>query len=458
MSSSIVQSRMQRWPFALAYLGFSLVSIPSWSQAPQSLPAGGQASKQPPTFTASGVQGTLAPSGYSAAGAAQDTSQAMRHAADLGQEDDLFPSQVGAALSCSQASRLLAAAQAQPTSFAANHALGVFYLYHRDFSHSLLYLRRAASIEPSDLATLRELALAYVGDKQYSQAIAILSAAAAAHRTDAALARSLAMAYEASGDPRSAIAAYQRAASMDASEQSQFASGVGLVRMGAADQAASLFSAASAAYPDSARLWMGLGVAQYLQQHKESALRSLMRATELDPSYLPSYSFLPLVYGVMPAADAEIKRRLGVLVVSHPESGDAHFDYALALLKERTQSADVVPAAEVATQLKLAIEKEPDLVDAHLQLGALYADANNYAEAIEEYRKTLQLEPENPQAHYRLSQMYRRNKQVALADDELGKFKALDAALPHGGGGMSDDAIELPSMSRPAMAGKTTCP
>ena len=80
---------------------------------------------------------------------------------------------------------------------------------------------------------------------------------------------------------------------------------------------------------------MGLGIVQTLQDRKGDAAHSLLRATDLDPDYLPSYAFLAPIFGSVPAADVEIRRKLEVLVISHPESAEAHFHYARVLWKEK---------------------------------------------------------------------------------------------------------------------------
>jgi Tfp pilus assembly protein PilF len=269
------------------------------------------------------------------------------------------------------------------------------------------------------------------------------------------------MAYGASGNPQKAIAEYLRAAGMDSGEENLFACGIGLIGLGAADEAERLFTSATVAHPGSARLWMGLGIAQDLKKQTADAARSLLRAVDVDPEYLPSYSFLAAV-----AASAELdakvmaeaRERLAVLVVAHPESAVAHYDYALALWKQRALNPVAASDAEIESQLKLALEKDPSMARAHFQLGVVYADSGDYANAAAEFEQTVRLEPANAEAHYHLAQAYRRNQQAELAGEEMNRFVALHGNAANGKEGLDADVSKLvPELSRPVTR-STPCP
>ncbi len=388
--------------------------------------------KQVPTFTPSGVQGTVAPSGYSAAASAEETSQVMHRAAGQELIDASLFHVTGTIPDCAQETHLLAGLREHPQSSEINHSLGVFYLYHQDFSRSIHYLQESSRLAATGRDLSRDLALAYLGAKQYSSVIALLPQAPGGEKLDALSLRILAAAYYASGNTPQSLAAYQRAGDVDSSEETQFAVGMALVRIGATAEAAGVFHRATEAHLSSARLWMGLGIVQTLQDRKADAVHSLLRATDLDPDYLPSYSFLAGRFGSVPAANAEVRRKIEVLVVSHAESAEAHFDYAQVLWKQKLLEPASVPSAEIEAQLKLAIEKDPDEAGTHLLLGEVYADADAYPKAIEEFKQAIRLDPDDSHAHYRLAQAYRRNGQSTLADDELEKFQALSSGKSEG--------------------------
>lgn len=385
----------------------------------------GSADKHTPVFIPAGVQGTIAPSGYSAAASAEDASQVMDRVVDLGEEDLSIPISGESLPICFKESDLQAAVRTDPESFSPNHDLGVFYLSHGDISQSIRYLKLASEDRPTDINNSRALAVAYIEAKQYSDAIELLQHITEKHSNNAALLRILATAYKMSGDRSRSIAEYLRAAALDESEQNQFLSGIGLIRLAAIDEATKLFTSTTAAHPGSAKLWMGLGIAQGLQQNKAGAIRSLLQAIDHDPEYFPPYSFLTTLIGTSTNFDAQIEKRLETLLVAQPENPMAHYDYAVLLWKKRRLNANTSSSADIESQLKFAIEKDPTLARAHFQLGVVYVDSGDYGNAAKELQEAIKLKPENAEAHYRLAQVYRRDKQTALADAELQKFQIL---------------------------------
>ena len=380
---------------------------------------------KPPIFTAAGIEGTTAPTGYSTGLSREETSVVMHSVDNLDHEllSGFVPEQ--GAQNCSQEPELLKAVENKPRAFGPNHALGVFYLGHGEFTRSIQFLKAANEASPSDVLNTRALALAYLGAKQNSGAVALLEKSVNQAKPDPALLRLLAIAYQEMGNPQKSVAAYEQSAQLDLGIQNQFDCGIGLIGAGAPAEAAELFAAATASHPQSARLWMGLGVAQDLQQKKLDAIHSLLRAIDVDPEYLPSYSFLAGLADAAPESEAQIRRRLAMLVVTHPESAAAHYDYALALWKQNATNPGSASVAEVKSQLELALAKEPQMARAHFQLGIVYSDTGDYRNAESELQQAVKLEPYNAGAHYRLAQVYRRNGKSQLASAEIKEFLAL---------------------------------
>jgi Flp pilus assembly protein TadD len=326
---------------------------------------------------------------------------------------------------CNQESALLKAAQTNSESFDSNYKLGVFYFEHGDMIQSIHYLNLASDIKPHDANNARWLSLACVRTNQFPKAIDLIQHLVKQSPRDPVLNLLLARIYDASGDRPKAIAQYLLAASLDDGEENVFASGMGLVSLGAAEEAGHVFSEGTSHNPASPEMWMGLGITQSLRQQKAGSARSLIRAADLGPEYLPTYLFLATLSGTSIETDSEIRQRLEVLVASNPESAEAHYDYALALWKHMGLDASAQLDAQIEAQLRLAIAKDPAFAIAHLKLGAVYEETGDYARATIELQRAVQLDPENASAHYRLAQAYRRNNQAALADLELAKFKEM---------------------------------
>lgn len=382
--------------------------------------------KQPPAFSAAGIQGSTAPSGYSSGVSREEISSVSKGVNDLNHElfSGLVPA--GNVANCSREPDLVKAATANPKAFEANYALGVFYLEHGEFTRSISYLELARHADPANIDSLRALALALLGAGRNPEAIGLLESVRGNH--DAALLRLLALAYRQSGEQGKSREAYQRAiAAAPGDVENEFRSGIGLITVGSPESAVELFASATAAHPNEAKLWLGLGIAQDMARRKPEAIRSLLRAVAIDPDYVPPYFFLAGLADASPESAVEIRKRLAEFVVAHPSSSQGHYDYALALWRQH-RANPAASNAEIESHLKLALADDPNLAQAHYQLGVLYADSNDYVKAQSELLQAVRMEPDNADAHYRLAQAYTRSGKPELAHAEMTRFISLHDA------------------------------
>lgn len=382
--------------------------------------------RHPPSFQFAGIQGTTAPSGYSAGVTAEENAQVMGSVRGLAGQVQISRVPEGQIPNCEEARELLnGSGQGQGTA-EANRQLGAFYLAHGELNRSIPYLEAAARLEPNSYPNSHNLAIAYLRAGRPSDAIPILHKLSKEKPGDAELILLLAEAYLDSGDSQRAVEAFREAARLDFSERIQFASGIGLIEAGLPGEAAAIFANASIVNPSSARLSMGLGIAQSLQQKNDQAIHSLLRAIELDPANLSAYSFLANLSGQSDETDEKIRERLETLVAANPESPDAHYDYALGMWKELRGGRGAQANEEIETQLKLVVAENPDFAEAHLLLGIVYADAGDFLSAVPELERATRLEPDNAKAHYQLSQAYRHSSQIDKANAEMNRFLALN--------------------------------
>ena len=85
---------------------------------------------------------------------------------------------------------------------------------------------------------------------------------------------------------------------------------------------------------------------------------------------------------------------------------------------EESQREASVDREEEIKLLKTALEKDPNNLQALIDLGDAYFDTDRYQEAIDVYSKALAIDPKNPDVRTDLGIMYRK----------LGQFdKALEA-------------------------------
>ncbi len=230
---------------------------------------------------------------------------------------------------------------------------------------------------------------------------------------------------EAAGHLLAAAEEFQKAAHMDPTEERLFDWGNTLLRLRAFEPASRVFVEAVRRHPRSARLVVGLGIAEYSRGQYDDAVRTLCAAADLDPSDPRPYVFLGEMYGVSPELADEVTRRLALLVRTHPENALGHFHYAMSLWKGRADPAAPVDLGEVERLLKRAVALDPKLALAHYRLGALYFDQGRFAEATRALQEAIRLQPAQAEAHYRLAQAYLRAGEKALAERELEAFRTL---------------------------------
>lgn len=321
-------------------------------------------------------------------------------------------------------SRLSEAARRNPDSVDAHYALASFYLQQGRIEAAIPHLERARAVDPAHYPSGYDLALAWLETGRADRARELISKMLGARET-AELHNLLGDVEERAGNLVGAAEAYQRAAHMDASEEHLFDWGNNLLQLGAFEPAVEVFAAGTARHPASARLHVGLGIAQYSRRQYADAVASFCRAVDLSPSDPRPYQFLGEMYGLAPALGAEVTRRLAGFVEAQPDNATAHLYYALSLWKGQPAEAGPPDLRRVEALLRRAVALDPTLAKAFLQLGILLVDQDRYAEAIEPLRTAAKLEPGLAQAHYRLARAYQRTGQDGLAARELEIFEKL---------------------------------
>jgi tetratricopeptide (TPR) repeat protein len=323
--------------------------------------------------------------------------------------------------------RLSDAVRRNPDSFDAQYQLASLYLQQGKLAAALPHLQRACAIDPGHYACGYDLALALLESGKLDDARAQIARMMRAHET-AELHNLLGNVEERAGNGIVAADEYQRAAHADPTEVHLFDWGNNLLQLQAFDEANQVFTAAITRHPQSARLYVGLGIADYSRGRYEDAVTSFCRAADLAPSDPRPYEFLGEMYGVAPALSGEITARLARFAKAHPRNALAQFHYAMSLWKGQAD----VPAdlRQVETLLRRAVMVDRRFAKGFLELGILLSEQQRYKEAIPELQQAARLQPDLAQAHYRLAQAYQRTGQKALAAKELEIFDRLNARTP----------------------------
>jgi Flp pilus assembly protein TadD len=320
--------------------------------------------------------------------------------------------------------RLIESARANPKSVEAHHALAAFYLQRGQLKTALPHLQRAQIIDPNHYPSGYDLAVTLTELGRLPEARSQIRRMIAAKDTGE-LHNLLGDVEERAGQHETAAVEYQRGAHMDATEEHLFDWGNHLLQMRAYGPAVEVFTASVKRQPKSARLHIGLGIAQYSQGQYSAAVMAFCDAADLAPKDPRPIQFLGEVYGIAPELAQEVTPRLARFVTTQPRNGAAHLYYALSLWKGERGGSSQVDLKQVETLLRRATVLDPTLSKAFLELGILLAEQQRHAEAIAALQRAVKLAPDEAQAHYRLAQSYQRTGQRELAAKELEIFQRL---------------------------------
>jgi tetratricopeptide (TPR) repeat protein len=232
----------------------------------------------------------------------------------------------------------------------------------------------------------------------------------------------LAEAAENEGRALDAVREYQQAAEMQPNEAHLFAWGADLLLHRAFEPAIEVFTKGHRLYPGSVRMLLGLSVATYDGGATEQGKKLLLEACDLNPGDQTPYLFLGKLQDAEKIEPQGWTERFKRFASMHPKNALAHYYYAVALGKLEPSSENL---AAIESELKRAIEIDPQLGGAYLELGILYSQRKDYAQAILAFQKAIEITPLPAQAHYRLGQVYGRMGEAEKAGKEIALFKQI---------------------------------
>src|SRR5262249_53379929 len=196
----------------------------------------------------------------------------------------------------------------EPRNYDANHNLAELYVRAGKISDAVSFLEQAHRINPSAYDNGYDLSLAYLHVGRTTEARRVIHDLLARKDT-AELHNLLGQIEEKSGNFVVAAKEYETAAHLDPSESNLFDWGSELLVHRTLDPAIEVFQQGTQRYPGSARMAIGLEIALYSRGNYEEAVKSLLRAADLNPADPNCYLFLSRAYDSAPGqADAVIQR------------------------------------------------------------------------------------------------------------------------------------------------------
>jgi len=316
------------------------------------------------------------------------------------------------------------AAELEPQNFDTNHNLGEFYVKSKQIDAAVPSLERAQRLEPSSYDNGYDLSLAYLLTGRAADARVQIQALLKL-KDSAELHNLLGEVEEKDGKFVEAANEYELAAHADPSESNLFDWGSELLLHRTLGPAIEVFQDATRRYPTSQRLAIGLGMALYAHGNYDDAVKSLLRAADLNASDPSCYLFLSRAYDSSPSQADDVILRFRRFAELQPRNARALYYYAMSLWKGKRAQDPSLDLRQIEALLKNSLALDPKLAEAHLQLGNLYSDQGKYAEAVPEYVRALELNSDLADAHYRLGQAYVRTGQKESAQAQLEVYQKL---------------------------------
>lgn len=314
----------------------------------------------------------------------------------------------------------------EPQNYDANHDLGELYVRMGNLTEAVPFLKQAQQIAPSSYDNGYDLALADLLTGQTVQARELVQRLLKTKDT-AELHNLLGQIEEKDGQFVAAVNELEIAAHQDPSESNLFDWASELLLHRTLEPAIEVFRQSAQRYPTSPRIAIGLGIALYSRGNYDDAVKSLLRAADLSPSDPRCYFFLSKAYDSSPSQADEVIQRFARFAELQPNNAHAFYYYAMSLWKGKRAQDPSLDLHLIESLLKKAILLDPQLSEAHLQLGNLYSDQSKYAESIPEYGKALDINPDLADAHYRLGQAYVHTSAKDKAQEQFLVYQQLRA-------------------------------
>jgi tetratricopeptide (TPR) repeat protein len=314
----------------------------------------------------------------------------------------------------------------EPQSYDANHNLGEYYVQSGKIADARPLLEQAQKIDPTAYDNGYDLAMADFSLGRLSDARVVIQDLAKRKDTGE-LHNLLGQIDEKDGKFVSAANDFETAAHMDPSEENLFDWGCEMLLHRTYEPAIAIFQQAAAHYPNSPRIFIGLGLALYSRGKYDEAVKALIAAADLNPTDPRCYLFLSKAYNSSPLQADDVTQRFRRYAELEPNNALAQLYYAMSLWKGKRVEDSSLDLQTVQSLLIKAIALDNAIPEAHVQLGNLYADQHKYAESIPEYVRALQLDPNLSDAHYRLGTDYVHVGQKEDAQKEFSVYQKLRA-------------------------------
>jgi tetratricopeptide (TPR) repeat protein len=231
----------------------------------------------------------------------------------------------------------------------------------------------------------------------------------------------LGMAAEKSGDFNQAARAFAEAVRLEpTNEDYRIDLAAVLLNSGRVEDSIITFRAAQEAFPNSSRIRLGLGSALYVAGDYKDSANAILAAVRLRPEPR-AFDLLGKAYESAGDLQPRIRAEFENYLASNPSDPGAYAHFGAIL------SASTVDGPKARKALERALQLDPNLAAAHMQLGIMEQALGNWNEALRRYRRAAELDGQNAVVHYRLAAVYKRLEKTKEAHAEMSEFQRLKA-------------------------------
>jgi tetratricopeptide (TPR) repeat protein len=160
-------------------------------------------------------------------------------------------------------------------------------------------------------------------------------------------------------------------------------------------------------------------VAYFSDNKTEEAAHAFARSLELDKNFAPTYAYLG-----MTQVDAG-RYAEAIKLYERALSLDEHFAAVHYLQAEALLKLEPPDAVSAERHLLRALQLDPSLVQAHLELGKIDLNSDRLTDAATELESVVARAPEIAEAHYQLGRAYQRLKRRNEAQEQFSRFERL---------------------------------
>ena len=213
--------------------------------------------------------------------------------------------------------------------------------------------------------------------------------------------------HEAQGSFLEAIHNYQEAVRLDP-ESDKFAFDLGTELILHENHAAALavFHSAAQRFSKSSRIFLGLGMVQFLTGKTDESVSAFLKAVDLNPAFEPAYLFLGEACTFSGTCSTEVAAKLATLATKEPNNFGAQYHYGAVLVHEMNQDGDLEHAADANRALERAALLKPKDARVFYQRGELRRLQKRWLDSVADYKAAIELDPNFPEPLYKLGQVY----------------------------------------------------